>query len=128
MPIYAFIIAGIASWFHPEDFSPAIHTTSPYVCAMNVVDPGTQVEVENVDNGRTSHCIVTGTGPCCGRVFDASPKVRDELGFSGLANVRVYRVVGQLPRCHFIPQPSTCKTPPQYCITDLPKPAIISCK
>lgn len=128
MPIYSFIIAGLASWFIPSDFSPAIRTSSPYVCAMNVVAPGTSVEVVNAENGRSSHCIVTGSGPGYDRVFDASPKVRDELGFTGLAYVRVYRITGYLPRCHYVSPSETCKTPPQYCVLDLPKVSVLKCK
>jgi hypothetical protein len=127
---YVFVIAGVASMFHPEDFSPAIHVKTPYVCAMNVEPPGTTVEVENVNNGKTSHCIITGSGPGYGRVLDASPTVADELGYGdSIAPVRVYKVTKTtITECHRMVLPETCKSsPPATCVLDLPKPAIIEC-
>jgi rare lipoprotein A (peptidoglycan hydrolase) len=137
MLIFFHALTGLASWFIPSDFTPAIRTSSPYVCAMNI-DPATyraplkygyEVEIENLDNGRTSHCTVTGSGPCCGRIIDASPRVRDDLGFTGIARVRVYRILGRLTTCHLEPATGMCKSPPPtFCVIDLPKSALFKCK
>lgn len=129
MPIYAFVLTGIASWFYPIESVPSIQASTPYVCAMNIEPPGTQIEVENIENGRSSHCIVTGSGPFIpGRVLDVSPAARDELGFYGLASVRIYKISGYLPRCYHETPPQTCKAPPPHlCVLDLPKPVIVRC-
>jgi len=90
--IAAFIIAGLASWFQPS----SAYGIKP-VCAMNVMPPGSYVQIVDESNGRRANCDVIGTGPFVpGRVIDVSPSVRDELGIyhSGIAPVRVY----ELPR------------------------------
>ena len=129
MQIYAFLMAGVASWFHPEQFSPVLHTTTPFVCAMNPpVQIGTRIVIENENNGKSSHCIITGSGPCCGRIVDVSPRVATELGFGGLTKVRVYKIVGQIKPCPNKVEPLTCKSPPPLpCEIDLPKPSLLKC-
>jgi rare lipoprotein A (peptidoglycan hydrolase) len=126
MPIYAFLVAGIASWFYPA----SMYASTDHVCAMNVAPPGTAILIVDEDNRRTATCTVIGTGPFVpGRVLDVSPAVRDELGMdaAGTASVRVYRVTGRIPPCRVDPQPVTCKTPPAECVADLPKPALLLC-
>lgn len=126
--VYHFILAGIASWFHPSEFSPALHVSTPYVCAMWPRSmTGKHLEIENADNGRISHCIVTGTGPNVpGRILDVSPKVAGELGMlrAGLAHVRVYRI-GSYNFCHRRAQPQTCAEASK-CILGLP-PSVKEC-
>ena len=127
MLIYTFVVAGIASMFQPQDFTPTIRVSTPYQCAMNAAKPGTSVIVENVNNGLTSHCIVTGSGPFYGgRILDAAPLVASELGYSGLARVRVYKIDGRVQPCRSYPQPQTCARP-SACLLSLPKPAILEC-
>ncbi len=85
----AFVVAGIASWFHPAAMYGAMK-----VCAMNLVPPKTNVLVINAENGDEAVCHVIGTGPFVrGRVIDLSPSMRDALGIKGLARVRVYREI-----------------------------------
>lgn len=116
----------MASWFVP----PALYQAGFHACAMNVLPAGTRIEIVNDQNGRSSSCVIIRTGPFYGgRILDVSPSVANELGFyhTGLARVRVYRVVGHVPRCKLLPRPQFCKTPPTACVLDLPKPAILRC-
>jgi rare lipoprotein A len=131
MPIYAFVLAGIASFYDMRGstmangaaFNPAAH-----VCAMLYEPFGERVEIVNADNGKSSWCVVSDRGPFVpGRVIDISPAVRDELGFGGLASVRIYKVSGYIPKCRLFPRPQSCKTPPRECMLDLPKPAVLKC-
>lgn len=125
MPILTFYAIGIASMFYPQDFSPALHVSTPYVCAMNYVKVGTHVVVVDESTGRQSHCIITGTGPCCGRILDASPIVADELGYgNSIDRVSVYLVKGYKN----YPIPDTCKSYVRRLrSTRLPKPVIVTC-
>ena len=90
---------GLASWYGPqsryhttangekfdERVATAAHKTLPLPCI---------VEVTNLDNGRTVRLRVNDRGPFAhGRILDVSRKGADELGFKGLAHVRV-RYVG----------------------------------
>jgi rare lipoprotein A len=131
VPIYAFVLAGIASFYdmpgstmaNGQAFNPTAH-----VCAMLYEPFGERVEIENAANDRSSWCVVADRGPFVpGRVLDVSPVVRDELGFDGLAPVRIYKISGYIPKCSLFPRPSNCKTPPRECILDLPKPAVLKC-
>lgn len=87
MHFLTFVAAGVASWFYAlHDYGVGDH-----FCAMNHVRVGSHVRIVNDDNRRESACTIVGTGPfVAGRIIDVSPAVRDELGMSGLANVRVY--------------------------------------
>ena len=86
MHAFVFIVAGVASWFHP-----AAMYGRERVCAMNIVHPGRRVLVVNASNGDQAICTVIGTGPFVrGRVIDLSPSMRDALHMGGLARVRVY--------------------------------------
>lgn len=126
MPIWAFLLSGIASWFTPDSMYGSAH-----VCAANAIPISTHVEIVNVDNHHSTDCVIVGTGPFApGRVLDVSPSVRDVLGMedAGLANVRIYRIIGQLPSCKLAPQAQTCKSaPPHLCVLDLPKPVLLDC-
>lgn len=112
------VAVGVASWFVPSG--------SQYdglrVCAMpSIAMISRHVRIVDLDNGRSSTCVVIGTGPFVpGRVIDVSPVVRDELRMyePGLAHVRVY----QLP-CWPTPTPQTCEGPPSLCMLDVPPPA-----
>jgi rare lipoprotein A len=90
---------GLASWYGPqsryhttangeafdERVASAAHRTLPLPCI---------VEVTNLDNGRTVRLRVNDRGPFArGRILDVSRKGADELGFKGVARVRV-RYVG----------------------------------
>ena len=133
MPILIVILTGLASWYslpgnamaNGQPFDPSAH-----VCAMLYEPFGERVQIENVDNGRRSWCFISDRGPfIAGRVVDVSPRVRDELGMGGLANVVVYRTVDYLPVCHRIPQPLACQSPPpKPCVLNLPKPALLRCR
>ncbi len=86
---FTFVAAGTASWFYP-----AAEYGRDHVCAMNVEPPGTKVLVVNRDNGREATCTVIGTGPFIpGRAIDVSASVANVLGFTGLANVKIYRTI-----------------------------------
>ncbi|MDE2101361.1 MAG: hypothetical protein KGL39_29205 [Patescibacteria group bacterium] len=123
MPIWAFLFAGIASWFQPDAIYGSMH-----VCASNAIPISTHIEIVNADNHHQTDCLIIGTGPFVpGRVLDVSPSVRDQLGFDGLANVRVYETVGSMQRCVSNPSPATCKTPPRACVLDIPKPVLVRC-
>lgn len=134
MPIYAFVLAGLASWYdlpgnimaNGQPFDSTKHT-----CAMRAEPFGERVEIVNTENGKSSWCIVTDRGPAqwTGHDIDTAPPVRDELGLyePGVAQVLVYKVVGHLSRCKIFPRPQTCSTPPRECVLDLPKPAILDC-
>jgi rare lipoprotein A len=93
---------GLASWYGPqsryhttadgekfdERVATAAHKTLPLPCI---------VEVTNLDNGRTVRLRVNDRGPFArGRILDVSRRGADELGFKGLAHVRV-RYVGPAP-------------------------------
>lgn len=86
--IAAIVAAGIASWFTPYQASYA----ATHVCAMNAPSVlGRRVEIYDLDNGRSSWCVVIGSGPfVAGRVIDVSPAVRDDLRMGGLAHVSVF--------------------------------------
>ena len=108
-----------------QPFNPTSH-----VCAMPSEPMGERIQIVNDKNGRESWCIVSDVGPAgyLGRVLDVSPAVRDELGFDGLTNVRIYRVVDTVKLCNRTTQPSTCRIiPPNTCVIDLPKPALLRC-
>jgi rare lipoprotein A len=90
---------GLASWYGPqaryhttangerfdERVASAAHRTLPLPCV---------VEVTNLDNGRKARLRVNDRGPFVnGRILDVSRKAADELGFRGVAHVRV-RYVG----------------------------------
>lgn len=133
MPIWTLVAIGIASFYdmpgammaNGQPFDPRAHT-----CAMLSEPFGERVELLDDDSRRTSWCVITDRGPfVVGRVLDVSPSVRDELGMSsaGLANVRVYRVIGQLPPCTRQPPPANCKTPPHSCVLELPKVVLVRC-
>lgn len=122
MLVYHFVFAGLASFFYPHDSTPALRVSTPYVCAANAARIGSHLEVENVANGRVSHCIVTGTGPFVpGRILDVSPTVAGELGMlrAGLAHVRVYRI-GAYNFCHSRAQSQTCAVASK-CLLGLPQ-------
>jgi rare lipoprotein A (peptidoglycan hydrolase) len=87
--IAAIVAAGIASWFNP--YQPQY--TGQHVCAMNAASLlGKRVQIFNLDNGRSSWCVVIGSGPFVARrVVDVSPAVRNDLGMGGLAHVSVYQ-------------------------------------
>lgn len=91
---FTFVTAGTASWFYP-----AAAYGRDHVCAMNIIPAGTKVRVVNSDNGLESDCVVIGTGPFIpGRVIDVSASVANALGFTGLANVKVYRNISSKGR------------------------------
>ncbi|HEY2179835.1 MAG TPA: septal ring lytic transglycosylase RlpA family protein [Caulobacteraceae bacterium] len=93
---------GLASWYgaqsryhttangehFDEHLATAAHRTLPLPCI---------VEVTNLDNGRTARLRVNDRGPFTrGRILDVSRKGAEELGFKGVARVRV-RYVGPAP-------------------------------
>jgi rare lipoprotein A len=93
---------GLATWYGPqsryhttadgekfdERVASAAHTTLPLPCI---------VEVTNLDNGRVARLRVNDRGPFVrGRILDVSRKGAEELGFKGVAHVRV-RYVGPAP-------------------------------
>lgn len=93
---------GLATWYGPqsryhttadgeafdERVASAAHKTLPLPCI---------VEVTNLDNGRKARLRVNDRGPfVAGRILDVSRKGADELGFRGMAHVRV-RYVGPAP-------------------------------
>jgi rare lipoprotein A len=93
---------GLATWYGPqsryhttadgekfdERVASAAHTTLPLPCI---------VEVTNLDNGRVARLRVNDRGPFVrGRILDVSRKGAQELGFKGVAHVRV-RYVGPAP-------------------------------
>lgn len=112
------VAVGVASWFQP--YQPMYDGMR--VCAMPQRSMiGVHVRVVDLDNGRTSTCVVIGTGPFVpGRVIDVSPLVRDDLRLlePGTAHVRVYRVP-----CWPTPTPQTCSGAPTRCVLGLPPPA-----
>jgi len=111
------VAVGIASWFAPDSMY-----TGMRVCAMNRPSLiGVHVRIIDLDNGRTSTCVVVGTGPFVReRVIDVSPEVRDDLELlgPGTANVRVFRIP-----CWPQPTPQTCAGPPTDCRLNVPPPA-----
>lgn len=59
-------------------------------CAHRSARFGTVVRVLNLSNNRSTTCRVNDRGPFVrGRVIDVSPRVARELGFGGLAPVRL---------------------------------------
>jgi rare lipoprotein A len=93
---------GLASWYgaqsryhttangekFDERLATAAHRTLPLPCI---------VEVTNLANGRTARLRVNDRGPFTrGRILDVSRKGAEELGFKGVARVRV-RYVGPAP-------------------------------
>lgn len=115
------VAIGIASWWQPYQRM----YDGMRVCAMpSIAMISHHVRIVDLDNGRTSTCVVVGTGPFVpGRVIDVSPLVRDDLRMlePGLARVRVYR----LP-CWPMPTPQRCEGPTEMCVLDVPPPA--SCR
>jgi len=91
--VWAFVAAGIASWYAAPGYNSAAHT-----CAMYLAPKGTVVRIVNVENHRSSWCTVTDYGPDAERfpkrIIDVMPVVAKDLGFYpalGVARVRVYR-------------------------------------
>ena len=93
---------GLATWYGPqahyhttangerfdERVASAAHKTLPLPCI---------VEVTNLDNGRRARLRVNDRGPfVAGRILDVSRRGADELGFKGVAHVRV-RDLGPAP-------------------------------
>lgn len=89
---WAFVAAGVASWYAAPGYNSAGHT-----CAMYLVPRGTIVRIVNANNHKSSWCKVTDYGPDAqrfpDRIIDVMPIVAKELGFYrlGIAHVRVYR-------------------------------------
>lgn len=105
MYVWAFVIAGVASWFHPL---PMYGNMA--VCAMNALPVKSDILIVNDENGNEAWCHVIGTGPFADhRVLDVSPSVAKQLGFkdAGTAHVRIYREVGNAPAPRRLPQPVT---------------------
>jgi rare lipoprotein A (peptidoglycan hydrolase) len=126
MQLWAFVLGGIASWFNPAAMYGSAH-----VCASDLIPISSHIELVDVDNGRTTDCVVIAKGPpvwpAPGRVLDVSPSVANVLDFysAGTAPVRIYLQSGVIHVCYRQAQPLTCKTPPRECILDLPKPVIL---
>jgi rare lipoprotein A len=93
---------GLASWYGAQSGyhttangerlddrqATAAHRTLPLPCI---------VEVTNLENGRTARLRVNDRGPFArNRILDVSRKGAEELGFKGVARVRV-RYVGPAP-------------------------------
>jgi rare lipoprotein A len=99
MHALVFVLSGIASWYDLPGNTMAdghVFRSLEHVCAMRREPFGDRILIVNTDNGRKSWCIVEDRGPNIHtdvRVIDVSPIVRDELGFTGLARVRLYREV-----------------------------------
>jgi rare lipoprotein A (peptidoglycan hydrolase) len=105
MHVWAFVIAGVASWFHPLPMYGDMA-----VCATNAAPVKTDLLVINDENGSEAWCHVIGTGPFYGnRILDVAPSVAKKLGFlnAGTTKVRVYRDVGPAPAPRRLPQPVT---------------------
>lgn len=92
------LAAGIASWYDlPGNLTASgeVFRSNLATCARPNYTSDQRpywVRVEVQPHGPSARCRVNDRGPngIPGRVIDVSPVVRDELGFTGLTNVRVY--------------------------------------
>lgn len=89
MHVYAFLAAGVASYFFPS----RRYQRMAGACAMNHVRIGTTVSIVNSDNGDQATCVIVSSGPFVpGRIIDVDFATAHKLGMvqSGLAHARVY--------------------------------------
>jgi len=102
-------------------------SASRHICATRHLVPfGTRLRVVNDENGAESWCIVEDYGPAAwtGRILDVSPPVRNDLRFSGVTRVRIYREVpAPARRPSRLCRGNTCGLfmlclPPSPCIPD----------
>lgn len=90
------LVSGVASYYTKASSGPIMASGKPMrddapICAMRNVKLGTLVRVLNTRNGRSATCRILDRGPYYGnRVIDVSEYIRRQLGFSGLAYVKVY--------------------------------------
>ena len=92
-----FVQQGVASWYGPRHHgrrtaSGARFDMNAPTAAHRTLPLGTEIEVENLDNGRKVEVTVNDRGPYVrGRILDLSRAAAQRLGFShhGTAQVRL---------------------------------------
>jgi peptidoglycan lytic transglycosylase len=81
VPVSAMTQCGTASWYNAKDTLTAAHRSLPF---------GSKIQVENLDNGRTTTVEINDRGPFVpGRIIDVSRTAAEVLDFKGDGVTRV---------------------------------------